>query len=196
MRGKSEVELIAQLETILKQHCIERLEETDDAVILKERDAQAKMKVEVTGISKPFLAIRLNKLSHLSALKDGGWKQICDYLLIGRSDGKAYAVFVELKKTLRGEEKPREQLLRSLPILKYLFSVCEIEAERDFSDWKADLTLRYVLIADQLSAMLAKQGVLIPEEVEQETYKSINVTTFAETPFLSISDMLQPETIP
>ncbi len=188
------MDLISLLETILKQRCIERLEKTDDTVILKERDAQAKMKVEVTGISKPFLAIRLNKLSHLSALKDGGWKQICDYLLIGQSNGRAYAIFVELKKTLRGEEKPRDQLLRSLPILKYLLSVCEIEAERDFSDWKSNLTLRYVLIADQLSEMLTKQGVLISKEGEQETYKSINVTTFAETPFLSISDMLPSET--
>ena len=188
--------LISQLETILRQRCIERLEETDDTVILKERDAKAKMKVEVAGISKPFLAIRLNKLSHLSALKEGDWNQICDYLLIGQSHGRAYAIFVELKKTLRGEEKPKEQLRRSLPVLKYLLSVCEVEAEREFGDWKSNLTLRYVLIAEQLSGMLDRQGVLVSPEGEQEMYRSIRITTFAETPFLSISDMLPSETTP
>ena len=60
--------------------------------------------------------------SHLPALQDrGDLKKICDYLLIGQLDGSDYAIFVELKKTLREEEKPKEQLRRSLPIWTICF---------------------------------------------------------------------------
>ena len=147
-------------------------------------------------ISAPFLAIRLNKLSHLSALKEGDWNQICDYLLIGQWDGSHYVIFVELKNKLREEEEAKEQLRRSLPIWKYLLSVCEVEAEREFGDRQSNPTLRYVLIAERLSGMLDRQGVLVSPEGEQEIYRSIRITTFAETPFLSISDMLPSETTP
>ena len=39
--------------------------------------------------SSPFLAVRMNKLNHLSALKPekDKWNQICDYLLIGQANG-------------------------------------------------------------------------------------------------------------
>ena len=122
-------------------------------------------------------------------------KKSCDYVLIGQSDGNDYVIFVELKNKLREEEEAKEQLRRSLPILKYLLSVCEVEAEREFSDWRPNLTPRYVLIAEQLSRRLDRQGVLVSPEGKQEIYRSIHITTFAETPFLSISDMLPPETV-
>ena len=155
------------------------------------------MEVELTGVSAPFLAIRISPRMHMRGLRDRpDVKKSCDYLLIGQWDGSHYVIFVELKNKLREEEEAKEQLRRSLPIWKYLLSVCEVEAEREFGDRQSNPTLRYVLIAERLSGMLDRQGVLVSPEGEQEICRSIRITTFAETPFLSISDMLPSETTP
>ena len=174
------MEVISQLAAILKPAFLQGLE-TDDVFILEEpQKDQEDTRVEIIGVSSPFLAIRMNKLNHLSALQQGEWQQICDYLLIGQSNGSDCAVFVELKKTLREEEKPKEQLLRSLPILEYLLSVCAVEYG---SSEKSNLTPRYILIAEQLSERLSKRrpGGGRGGKLEQKVYKSINVTTFVGT---------------
>ena len=187
------MELITLLETVLMPQFLQRPKTPSGVVTL--RDHQSKMEVELIGVSTPFLAIRMSKLMHMRALRDHpDVKKICDYLLIGQSDDSDYVIFIELKDKLREKDDPKEQLRRSLPVLKYLLSVCEIEAEHDFNDWKSDLTLRYVLIAEQSSGRLDRQGVRISPKGEQEIYRSIPITTFAETPFLSISDMLPSET--
>ena len=189
MRGKSEVELIDRLETVLGSNFLQHPKAPSGVVTL--RDHQSRMEVELTGVSAPFLAIRISPRMHMRGLQDRpDVKKSCDYLLIGQLDDIDYVIFVELKNKLREEEEAKEQLRRSLPIWKYLLSVCEVEAEREFSDGQSNLTLRYVLIAERLSGMLDRQGVLVSPAGEQEIYRSIPITTFAETPFLSISDML------
>ena len=183
MKGKNEVELIAQLESILKPELFQELG-TGDSFILEEPQAEREdTKIDLIGISPPFLAVHMNKLSHLSALRTvrDKWNQICDYLLIGQSNGSDYAILVELKATLgeKNEAKGKEQLLRSLPILKYLLSVCTSEYG---SSGKSDLTIRCVLIAEKLSEHLNKQGLRVGSgrKLKQESYKSIKVATFAE----------------
>ena len=65
------MELISQLEAILKPELRQGLD-TGDSFILEERQRnQADTRVELIGISSPFLAVRMNKLNHLSALKPG-----------------------------------------------------------------------------------------------------------------------------
>ena len=183
MKGKSEVELISQLEAILKPNLLQGLE-TGDSFILEERQRnQEDTRVELIGISPPFLAVRMNKLNHLSALKPERerWNQICDYLLIGQSNGRDYAILVELKATLgeMNEAKGKEQLARSLPILKYLLSVCTAEygSSEEFNP-----TIRCVLIAEKLHEHLNKQGLRAGSgrRLKQEPYKSIQVATFVE----------------
>ena len=174
------MELISQLEAILKPELRQGLD-TGDSFILEERQRnQADTRIELIGISSPFLAVRMNKLNHLSALKPekDKWNQICDYLLIGQANGRDYAIFVELKKTLREEEKPKEQLRRSLPILEYLLSVCAVE----YGNGQSNLTIRYVLIAERENTNIYKRRSQRgrQRQLRQETYKSIQVTTFVE----------------
>ena len=189
------MELIDRLEAVLGSQFLQRPKAPSGVVTL--RDHQSRMEVELTGVSAPFLAIRISPRMHMRGLRDRpDVKKSCDYLLIGQWDGSHYVIFVELKNKLREEEEAKEQLRRSLPIWKYLLSVCEVEAEREFGDRQSNPTLRYVLIAEQLSGMLDRQGVLVSPEGEKEIYRSIRITTFAETPFLSISDMLPFETTP
>ena len=181
--------LISQLGTILREKFIEERSAPRGSVTLQ--DSQSDMAVKLIRVPMPFLAIPMSHEpirdkrtnldpSHLPALQDrGNLKKICDYLLIGQSDGNDYAIFVELKKTLREEEKPKEQLRRSLPILDYLLSVCAVEC----GSGEHKLTMRYILIAEQSINTLNKQRVQgeEAEKVQEETYKSTQITTFVGT---------------
>ena len=157
----------------------------DDSIILREPDKNSNMKVEVAVQSAPVTAIRLRKFSHFSALRDGSWKQLCDYLLIVKSDDGMYAVFIEMKKTFTEEEKPREQLRRSPPFLEYLLSVCKIE---DSSIERRLLTTKYVIIAEKSGEKIDKQSVKIKPSrmTEKEQYKGIDIKSFI-TPRLTLA---------
>lgn len=84
------------------------------------------MKIEIDSPPPDSVAIRMDRVGHLPTVAEGPWKQLCDYLLIADGSEKSYAVFIELKRTLYGDDKPGEQLLRSLPILEYLYSMCMV----------------------------------------------------------------------
>ena len=182
--------LISQLGTILREKFIQQRRAPRGSVTLQ--DSQSNMEVKLIRVPMPFLTIPMSHEpirgkrtnldpSHLPALQDrGDLKKICDYLLIGQSDGNDYAIFVELKKTLREEEdKPNEQLRRSLPILDYLLSVCAVE----HGSGEHNLTIGYILIAEQEINMLNKQRVQgeEAEKVQEQTYKSTQITTFVGT---------------
>ena len=185
------MELISQLGTILRKKFIRQRKTPHGSVILQ--DSQSDMEVKLIHVPMPFLAIPMSSEpirgkrtnldpSHLPALQDRvDLKKICDYLLIGQSKGGYYAIFVELKTTL-GEKtaaKGKEQLRRSLPILDYLLSVRAVE----YGNEKSNLTIRYILIAEQSIDTFNKQRVQGEEakKVKEETYKSTQITTFVGT---------------
>ena len=100
------------------------------------RERQANMKITITGVSSTITTIRLSRTSHLSALAsdgDGGWNQICDYLLIDDLGDECRVILIELKKTLQDRTKAFEQLRRSLPMADYLLSVCGVELRTSWS---------------------------------------------------------------
>ena len=183
------MDLIAQLSTILREKFVQQRRERRGSVTLQ--DSQSDMEVKLIRVPMPFLSIPMSSEpvrgkrtnldpSHLPALQDrGDLKKICDYLLIGQLGDSDYALFVELKKTLREEDRPKEQLRRSLPILDYLLSVCAVE----HGSRSHNLTRRYILIAEQSIDTLNKQRVRGEEakKVNEETYKSTQITTFVGT---------------
>ena len=85
------MELISQLEAILKPDFIQQPKAGSDAITLW--DSESNMEVEIVGVSSPFLAIRMSdepnggrgsqhSPMHLSALRNRrDLKKICDYLL-------------------------------------------------------------------------------------------------------------------
>ena len=175
------MELIAQLETILKPEFLQGLNTTKPFILEERQKNQKDTRIELIGISQPFLAVRMDKLKHLSALKPvkEKWNQICDYLLIGRAGDSNCAILVELKATLgeKNKAKGKEQLVRSLPILEYLLSVCAGEYGRSE---KPNLTIRCVLVAEREHSKLSKRGSRSdkPGHAGQEIHKSIQVTMF------------------
>ena len=71
------------------------------------RDGQSRMEVRVVDAPATAAAIRLERIGHSSGLRDGPWKRVCDYLLVVESGDRLHAIFIELKKTLTEELRPR-----------------------------------------------------------------------------------------
>ena len=176
------------LRNILKPEVVVRA--TDhDGIELREKKREVDMRVKVVGLPVGFIAIRIEKMGHASKISDGSWKQICDYLLVVESGDQTHAVFVELKKTQTEEEKPREQLRRSLPLLEYLRSVWEIESGTVFNE--NGVSIHYSILFERTSPRLAKQSVRAAptRSVSEEEYKGITIRTFVGTsvPFSTLT---------
>ena len=140
-------------------------------VVLTERDV---MRVTVTGLPEEAIVIDLNRIGGLSGVGQGPWKQACDYLIVFHDGRRNGALFVELKRTLRdGATQGQEQLRRSLPILRYLETMCSIHFGIDESCAKT----RYALIAERGSHRLDKQRVRASDAPQVESYKGIRITT-------------------
>ena len=148
-----------------------------DGVLLSEEEAG--MRVQVLA-SVPITAIRLGQagVSHAPRIRAGtGLNRVCDYLLLVEMGGHTHAVLVELKKTW--EPRAREQVRRSLPLLEYLRSACEVEREARFDD--DGIRVGYLVICE--NRRLNKQTTR-PEPVEavhSEDYKDITVRTYIGT---------------
>lgn len=127
----------------------------------------------ITGLPSPSVVVVADKVGHLGTLKDGRWKQICDYLLITTGDGHVDVTFIEMKETFRpAERKPKEQLLRTVPILKYLLSLCEIE----FGS-ATKVVQRFAVLAPKKQERIDKQRTKIePKQLRyKERHKGIDI---------------------
>ena len=156
----------------LRRHDIK----ASNTILLKEKDANVNMTVRIIEAPDTVTTIRLDSVQHLNAFSaKGGLKQVCDYLLVSQSDERCYAIFVELKKKLKGEIKPLEQLRRSLPLFHYFLSVFEVDGGSRVPDSK--IVVSYLLIGQQSSPNWDKQFVKFdPSSIfETEEYRSIKI---------------------
>ena len=176
---KPEMALAHQLAAILKENLL-KLEGEGGSIYLRERSAE--MCVRVPPLPAPVAVIRIDGVAHLPGLREGPWTRICDYLLVFETGNVSHAVFVELKKTWRDEQKPREQLRRSLPILEYLRSACRIEYGPASSE--SPVKVSYLLVCEKGSTRLDKQPVRADPaaRIREETYEDITIRTFIGTP--------------
>lgn len=160
--------LVAGLEDILRPEVL--VHTTGDVVELTEKaKGGADMRVEIVGLPAIVIAIRMTNVGrhdkrgslagvgHATSLRDGEWKQICDYLLAVEASERIQVVFVELKTTYSEEDKPGEQLRRSLPLLKYLQSILEIQWGTQLDE--RSIAIHYSVLFKQTSSRLAKQSV-------------------------------------
>ena len=170
--------LAHQLAAILEENLL-KLEGKGGSISLQEKSAE--MCVKVAPLPAPAAAIRIDRARHLPGLRDGPWKRICDYLLVCETGNVSHAVFVELKKTGSDEQKPREQLRRSLPILEYLRSACRIEYGPASSE--SPVTVSYLLVCEKGGMRLDKQPVRADPaaRIHREAYENITIRTFIGT---------------
>lgn len=181
----------AELAGVLKQDVL--LPRENGGVELK--DKRSGMKVRVIGLPARCSAVRLERVGHLGKLKDRGaeheghLRRICDYLLVVEAGDDIHVVLIELKETWNDDEKPKDQLRRSIPLLDYLRSVCRVEY-----DWTQDqyrTSVHYSIVCEKISMRLDKRSVRADptRPVSEEEYKGITIRTFVETsvPFSSMT---------
>ena len=175
--------LAAELKGVLKRDVLAPAE--DGGVDL--RDKQSGMTVRILTPPGParLAAIHAERVGHSGKLRDRGSKhagrlrRICDYLLVIESDDTTHVIFVELKETWSEEEKPRDQLRRSLPLLDYLRSVCEIE----YGPSEHGISMHYWIIFGKRTRKLNRQPVNVdPAHMRRvEEYNGITIRTFFGT---------------
>jgi hypothetical protein len=156
-------------------------------ITLTEPDAG--MRVEVTRAAPSVVALNMNKMGHLGSIRRGKDNQKkCDYMLASKSNARELVVLVELKKTLRDGTEAKEQLRRSMPLLEYLRSFCEVHYERS----RTELEVRHFIIAEKDGRYIDKQSVrTTPEKrLKEEEYKGIRVGTYfgLRISFAALSD--------
>lgn len=168
------VSLESGLQAVIKSAALVKASE-DGKITLHER--QARMWVQVDSGQTRMVALNMSKIGHLSAIcEHRELRKVCDYFLIARIHRTCYIVLIELKKTLGSSNSFREQLRRSLPIVKYLVSVVEIEYEQNITE----LEICYASIFERISRRFDKQPLRVSKQslLDSEDWKSIKIRKF------------------
>lgn len=162
----------SELSSILAEDALVSYEPRSE-VVLREQVTE----LAVTQMPPDVVVINMDVVGHLPGTRRGVLKRICDFLLVRSSAGEDYAIFIELKETLKENKKGMEQLRRSLPILKYLVSACQIHGDRQ-NKYRRTPGVRYYLIGMKDSRRLDKQPVRPRRRIQKEKYKDIDVHTY------------------
>lgn len=169
--------LAAQLRRVVDEENMPKLTIRDGAngpvADLGLREPDARMSFKITDMPASSMAVKIGRLGHINGLKDGGWKQICDYLLVIPIGDDWFTVLIEMKKTLSDENKAKEQLIRTIPVFEYLKSLCEIETQQS---WR--VVTHYVVIAERASVRLAKERIKVKSGAQpyrREEYRGIQI---------------------
>jgi len=153
-------------------------------------DEESRMQVEILT-PVPVVAIRLGRggVSHAPGLRKDkdkkgrkdkdkkGLEFICDYLLVVELNGNTHAVLVELKKTWQC--KAKEQLRRSLPLLEYLRSACEVEYESGRDGTR--ISTGYLIICEKRPLDKQSPKANPAASVQSEVYRNIRIGTYVGT---------------
>lgn len=162
----------SQLKSILDENALVPYEPGNEVVLREDVTELA-----VTQMPPDVTVVDMDVVGHLPGVERGVLKWICDFLLVRSSDGADHAIFIELKETLRENKKGMEQLRRSLPILKYLVSACQIHSDRQEKNGRTP-SVRYYLIGMKNCRKLDKQPVKPRRRIQKENYKDIDVHTY------------------
>ena len=159
----------------------------DGSIELREkRRGMPDMRVRIIGATIAVTRIHLEKVGHVPGLRDGApGRKICDYALLAESGDGIHATLIELKSTRNDEEEPREQLRRSLPVLEYLRSACDVERG---TDGTRKMSVEYALVFEKEQARTLSMQRVRREAPVTERYRNITVRTFVgnAVPFPSL----------
>lgn len=171
-----------------------------DTVELFEKNSDVDMTLRIEEIPESVVIISpedAKKWELFCGNKPKNWMKRCDYLLVGKTDGGYFAIFVELKKTLRDENDPKHevngyaQLRWSQPLLHYLVSVFNADRSTDLS--RSEFNIKYWQIGEKSSRDHVKSPVYLggDEEVRfDREYKGLTIHNRV-TPFISLRDLLE-----
>ncbi|MYJ95536.1 MAG: hypothetical protein F4053_08135 [Proteobacteria bacterium] len=144
--------LSVQLKSIMKANVLCDPKE-DGSVTLKEKKM---MTFKLAGVPSEIAVIKLDDIGQIKGIEDNKCRQICDYVVFCRVNGRETAIFIELKKTLyNGKKKGMEQLYRSVPLAEYLDAVCRLHY--DVGARKSPIDYRFFLVCKKSTNRFDKQ---------------------------------------
>ena len=148
---------------------------TDEGnIILREKDV---MEIRVTKTPPTVVAINMQRIGSFSGVNNGEWTKKCDYLLVCEDEKSCFAIFIDLKKTIRGDGEPEEQLRWSLPIYRYLCAIYAVHSDCEFKH--SGTTVRKFIIGEKYHERFDKQPIRPqPGVVQKESYKGMEVHTY------------------
>ena len=171
-----------------------------DTAELFEKNSDGDMTLRIEGLPESVVIISpedAKKWELFCGNKPKNWMKRCDYLLIGKTDGRYFAIFVELKKTLRDEDDPRHeengyaQLRWSQPLLHYLVSVFNTDSCTELS--RSEFSIKFWQIGEKPFRDLVKSPVYLGEDGDVHfdgTYERLTIHNRV-TPFISLRDLLE-----
>ncbi|MDE0141553.1 MAG: hypothetical protein OXI80_14265 [Caldilineaceae bacterium] len=171
-----------------------------DTVELIEKDRNVDMTLRIEEVPESVVIIRPDAASGWDLFcgnKPKNFKKRCDYLLVGKTDGGYFAVFVELKKTLphkndtRHEENGYAQLRWSQPLFDYLLSVFNTDSCSDLI--RSEFSIKYWRIGEKPFGDHVKSPVYLGEDEDVRfagRYKGLTIHNRV-TPFISLRDLLE-----
>ena len=167
--------LIKWLDThVLSDRRSSRFRIDNQTVELWEKDKNVDMSVFIKGLSDPFLIIDPFKAGQWRLFSGlDGWGKNCDFLLLGKSDDKLFALFVELKSSLPYEEG-KVQLRWTRPLLHHLLSVFNIDNCSELQE--SDITVKYFLIGEQYYETLDKRTVKTDAAIHSKVEEYMGIT--------------------
>ena len=142
------------------------------------------MQVQITHVPATAAVVSLGNVNQHPILRESpgqSWRKICDYLLIEEAADDCKIILVELKSSLQKRSEGLEQLRRSLPLAKYLLSVCEVELQRCWIE-----EFKYALIAEKSTNYFDKQRIrphAYAKSPKKEKYEGIEVSVGVGTRF-------------
>lgn len=146
----------------------------------EDRGDDLQMKVEVRQVPSTTTAIRLPESTEHAILRQSRgalWLKSCDYLLVDEGERECRVAMIELKSDLHKDGRGLEQLRRTLPLAKYILSVCEVELQCSWCH-----RFNYVLIAEK-SGRFDKQRARSHPQVETRDHEDIEVGVGVGTQF-------------
>lgn len=132
----------------------------------------------ITGLPPSSTVVQMEKIGHLNTLEGKKLKWKCDYLIAVARDDHDQIILLETKKTLHDYSRPKEQVRRSIPILKYLVSLCEVEYERS-----SNIVEYFSVIAEKDANRFDKQPTRVEPGLlsRRENYKGIDISVIIGT---------------
>ena len=167
-----------QLRDVLFADRLQNISLEGDVVLEEENHQQRddKMCFKVTSLPISSTVVKIGLLQHLAGVKNvRDLRKICDYLLVIPTGNQWSAVLIEMKKTLEGKKiLAMEQLCRSIPVVKYLESLCAIESQRDW-----EVVMHYVVVAEKYTRLDKDltRPVAAPRP-QREEHKGISIAFF------------------
>ena len=169
---------------------------TAQTIELKAMDSEAEVRIEIQKIPSPAIVLLPQEIGQWGFLKNKrvheqnkkGWWSRCDFMMLGESKGKYYAIFLEFKKTVPdSNEEGKVQLKWSLPILHNLLSMFGVDTLSTIKE--EDITVKYFQIGQRYNERFDKRVVRFDRKrmFSNEEYRGITINYSAAQPKVRVS---------